>query len=100
MSSVHGRHEGQEGPGQPPLPRSGFLPDLPAAIANRLSSRRTAFERYRLRGPIGRGGMGEVLQVRDEDLQRDLAMKVLLGSGSGSSDSDSSPGDSVQTRES
>jgi len=34
--------------------------------------------RYRVQGEIGRGGMGRVLDVWDEDLNRQLAMKILL----------------------
>jgi len=36
--------------------------------------------RYELRGEIARGGMGAILRVWDEDLGRELAMKVVLGS--------------------
>lgn len=35
--------------------------------------------RYRHEDEIGRGGMGRVLRVRDLDLRRDLAMKVVRG---------------------
>jgi serine/threonine-protein kinase len=35
-------------------------------------------QKYRLEGQIGRGGMGEVLLVTDQDLRRQVAMKVLL----------------------
>ncbi len=35
--------------------------------------------RYKLRGEIARGGMGAILRVWDEDLGRELAMKVVLG---------------------
>ena len=42
---------------------------------------RKGFERekseYRVLGEIARGGMGVVLRVRDDDLRRDLAIKVL-----------------------
>ncbi|KAA0209316.1 serine/threonine protein kinase, partial [bacterium] len=47
-------------------------------------------ERYRVLHEIARGGMGAVLEVHDSDLDRKVAMKVLLrdtrksGSGSGS----------------
>jgi serine/threonine protein kinase len=42
-----------------------------AAVVERLG-------RYQLRGEVGRGGMGCVLRARDPDLDRDLAIKVLL----------------------
>ena len=35
--------------------------------------------RYRMLGEVGRGGMGAVVRVWDEDLRRTLAMKVVLG---------------------
>ncbi|TWD84681.1 serine/threonine-protein kinase [Kribbella amoyensis] len=34
--------------------------------------------RYRIGGPIGRGGMGQVYRATDEILERDLAIKVIL----------------------
>src|SRR6516162_8128693 len=39
--------------------------------------------RYRILGPIGRGGMGEVHHGHDTTLGRDLAVKVLLESHRG-----------------
>jgi len=35
--------------------------------------------RYPMTGHLGAGGMGEVLQVRDEDIGREMAAKVILG---------------------
>ena len=35
--------------------------------------------RYRILGEVARGGQGAILRVRDADLHRDLAMKVVLG---------------------
>ena len=53
---------GTEAPGQPTAPGN-------------FSDRRT---RLRVLGEIARGGMGAVLRGRDEDLGRELAIKVLL----------------------
>ena len=39
--------------------------------------------RYRLDGEIARGGMGAIIRGRDNDLGRDLAVKVLLDSHKG-----------------
>ncbi len=35
--------------------------------------------RYQITGHLGAGGMGEILQVRDEDVGRDMAAKVIKG---------------------
>ncbi len=50
----------------------------PAEIHERLKGRRTPFERYRIDGEIGRGGMGKVVDAWDSDLRRHVAMKVAL----------------------
>ncbi|MBI4613707.1 MAG: serine/threonine protein kinase, partial [Planctomycetes bacterium] len=42
---------------------------------------REALGRYAVQGTIGKGGMGEVLLVRDPELGRDLAAKVILSTG-------------------
>jgi len=35
--------------------------------------------RYHLRGEVAHGGMGAILRIHDDELDRDLAMKVILG---------------------
>lgn len=40
-------------------------------------------EKYDVRTEVGRGGMGKILEVRDNDLNRDVAMKVLLRDDTG-----------------
>ena len=45
-----------------------------------MPERRDSASRYQLRGEIARGGMGAVLKGHDNDLGRDLAIKVLLAS--------------------
>jgi len=59
-----------------------------SGLVSRLKARVVASTRYRMDGEIGRGGMGAILEVWDEDLRRKLAMKVALGRGEGSSGAD------------
>ena len=42
--------------------------------------------KYRVVGEIGRGGIGAILRARDEDLGRDVALKVLLDSHDGNAE--------------
>lgn len=52
--------------------------DASTALVARLGARGVVLDRYQVQDEIARGGMGAILRVRDEDLHRDLAMKVLL----------------------
>lgn len=52
----------------------------------RLEKLMPAEYRYKFKREIGRGGMGAVLEVRDRDLDRRLAMKVIAGRGTNPSD--------------
>ncbi len=67
-----------------PLPRStppqvsGDL-DASTIILQRLRTHLGGQSRYQVRGEVARGGMGLILRVWDEDLRRELAMKVVLG---------------------
>ena len=56
-------------------------PDFASAVLRRLAQREPASGRYSLKGEVARGGQGVVLRVWDEDLRRNLAMKVMLGRG-------------------
>lgn len=47
-------------------------------LIQRLERRLPSESRYDERGEIGRGGMGAVLEVYDEDLRRSVAKKVVL----------------------
>jgi len=69
--------------GSPPVPSGDGDPSSAvfAEVITRLSTRRQGFGRYRLNGELARGGMGMILRVHDEDLHRDLAMKVILPRG-------------------
>jgi tetratricopeptide (TPR) repeat protein len=77
-----------DGPSQlPPTATVNEAPDDPARTVDRVDAgtRLAASElppeslgRFALAGEIGRGGMGCVLRGHDPDLDRDLAIKILL----------------------
>ncbi len=52
--------------------------DMPTAAEQAPGSFEPARQKFRVEMPIGRGGMGEVYLVTDEDLKRQVAMKVML----------------------
>ncbi len=52
--------------------------DASAFILERLQAHGAKHTRYVQRGELARGGMGQILRVWDEDLRRELAMKVVL----------------------
>lgn len=53
------------------------IDDFTNAVHARLKARGNAAARYKIGEPIGAGGMGVVYAVRDGDLHRDIAMKVI-----------------------
>ena len=59
--------------------------DILEKVFSRLAGRSQGFGRYRLQGEVARGGMGVILNVWDEDLRRNLAMKVVLARDSSDS---------------
>jgi len=60
-------------------------------VVGRLGARTGAFGRYRLSGELARGGQGVVLRVWDEDLRRNLAMKLALSPAEDEAIPDSRP---------
>ena len=78
--------------------RSGPVSDTnavrvpPSEVFQRLARRSSCAERYSSLGELGRGGMGTVLRVRDKDLNRYLAMKVVLDQTSRADTSDADQG--------
>ncbi|MCP3919242.1 MAG: protein kinase [bacterium] len=56
-------------------------PDFASEVIGRLAGRSGSFGRYRIKGEVARGGQGVVLRIWDDDLRRNLAMKVILGEG-------------------
>ncbi len=84
--SLTKRIEAAFGAGVDPGIRLQQAPDREAAVAStavlrRLASHSPAESRYRLVGEIARGGMGTIFHAWDEDLRRNLAMKVIQSGG-------------------
>ena len=67
--------------------------ELSSEMVRRLAERSGTYGRYQLKGEIARGGQGAVMRVWDDDLRRNLAMKVVLGQGD-SRNGDTPPVDS------
>ncbi|MBL8693988.1 MAG: SUMF1/EgtB/PvdO family nonheme iron enzyme [Planctomycetes bacterium] len=67
--------------GPAPKAESGSGPS--SELLQRLRAHAPANSRYRILGEVGRGGMGAVLKIWDEDLRRTSAMKVVLGKHEG-----------------
>ncbi len=59
-----------------------------STLLERLAAHAPPQSRFRLKGEIGRGGMGVVIRTWDEDLRRHVALKVVLGSARAESTGD------------
>jgi serine/threonine protein kinase/formylglycine-generating enzyme required for sulfatase activity len=57
--------------------------DLSDRVLKRLRAHGVKETRYVLKGEVARGGMGVILKAWDEDLRRNLAMKVVIDRSSG-----------------
>ncbi len=66
-------------------PPSSASPTTVQEFVRRLGAEVELGERFRVKQEIASGGMGTILRVWDEDLRRNLAMKVMHGRGVGSS---------------
>jgi WD40 repeat protein/serine/threonine protein kinase len=73
-----------------PMDGSEETPLADEAVASqllrKLAIHTATISRYEIRGEVGRGGMGVILKVWDQDLRRSLAMKVILGKDDSGSD--------------
>jgi WD40 repeat protein/serine/threonine protein kinase len=78
----------EEGPGRTGELGSSHVDDF----VKRLSNNPELGARFRILGQVAAGGMGTILRVWDEDLRRNLAMKVMHGRGRGASEPGSSSG--------
>jgi WD40 repeat protein len=67
-------------------PDSGPCADQLTLLRRIQNKSRQFISRYFTQGEIGRGGMGTVLLVRDVDLSRDLAMKIMNAGSEASAD--------------
>jgi formylglycine-generating enzyme required for sulfatase activity/serine/threonine protein kinase len=59
----------------------GEADEFTSKAMKRLDDYQGSFSRYEIKGEVARGGQGVVLRIRDDLLDRDLAMKVILGRG-------------------
>src|SRR6187399_1408145 len=60
-------------------------------LLDRLAEQGVKSARYRLEGEVARGGMGAILKIWDEDLRRQLAMKVIATKGEPPAESAGTP---------
>ncbi len=59
----------------------GEIDTFTTETMERLGNHQGSFGRYEIQGELARGGQGAILRVRDELLDRNLAMKIILGQG-------------------
>jgi serine/threonine protein kinase/formylglycine-generating enzyme required for sulfatase activity len=59
----------------------GGIDAFAAKVMKRLGEHQGSFSRYEIKGELARGGQGVILRIQDKVLDRQLAMKVILGQG-------------------
>jgi eukaryotic-like serine/threonine-protein kinase len=64
-------------PGTPGTPTGAIPPPRPTRSLGTIPVHGAPAGKYEVKGVVGEGGMSRVLRVRDNDLRRDVAMKVL-----------------------
>ena len=69
-------------------PGSGSSPATSQELVRRLVREIELGPRYHVKDEVARGGMGTIMRVWDEDLRRNLAMKVMHGRGVTEGESD------------
>jgi len=74
---------GADGVGEPDAPARALWVEVEAAVEARYlgEDRIVEFGRYRLLSTIGRGGMGQVFHAWDTQLERHVALKLLIRGG-------------------
>ncbi len=92
------QHVDPDAGAEPPVSLPELLPEAEgeshqSQLLDRLRKHVPEGSRYQLQGEIARGGMGAILKIWDEDLRRNLAMKVILGRAEASSGGGSPPVD-------
>ncbi len=80
--NLEGETRAPEGEARTPAPGSGSsAPATSKDLVERLHQHIEVGPRYSIKDEVARGGMGTILRVWDEDLRRNLAMKVMHGRG-------------------
>ena len=80
--------DGKDASDPEPASTSG---DFGTELVERLAGREGNFNRYEHKGELARGGQGAILRVWDEDLRRNLAMKVTLAQSEAAGTSEVDP---------
>jgi tetratricopeptide (TPR) repeat protein len=92
------RSSGESSESADGAPQRGDAPTELESFLRRLRDRAARSSRYEVRGEIGRGSMGSVLEVWDRDLRRSIAMKSALAVEPRPGDAGTGPDSAVLAR--